>query len=246
MTPLPMYVGLTGTWRYSASSTSSSEASAMIVPPPGISTGFSASRIISMACRMALGLGGGPLEVERPAASGIEVHLSAAVLHIERQIYEDRTGPPLAGDAERLPEGPNELGRLLDLHRPLRNRLRNLHDVYSLEGFLVEHVRRGLSRNADHGYGVGLAGVEPRDHVRSRRPAGPDIHPDLARYPRVTVCGVRPALFVPHGVVRYALGSAQSLVQRQHGRPRDPEDDIHAFVLHYPNDRVHNVHHRHR
>src|SRR5215203_5466742 len=241
MTPLSMYVGLTGTWRYSASSTSSSEASAMMAPPPGISTGFSASRIISMACRMALDLGAGRSKSSGPPRPGSKS--TSAPLFCTSSGRSTRTGPGLPSRAMRnasLKVQTSWAGSLTCT-------------AHFVTGFAISTMSTAwkaslwsLSRNADHGYGVGLAGVEPRDHVRSRRPAGPDVHPDLARYPRVTVCGVRPALFVPHGVVRYALGSAQSLVQRQYGRPRASEDDIHAFVLHYPNDRVHNVHHRHR
>ena len=33
----------------------------------------------------------------------------------ERQVYEDRTRSTLLGDAERLPEGPDELARLFYL-----------------------------------------------------------------------------------------------------------------------------------
>src|SRR3712207_8679682 len=56
-----------------------------------------------------------------------------------------------------------------------------------LEGLLVEQVRGGLPSDADLGYRVGHAGVEARDHVRPRRPRGPDVDPDPARKDRKSV-----------------------------------------------------------
>ena len=124
-----MYVGLTGTCRYSANSTSSSEASAMIVPPPGINTGRSASRIISTTCRMAPGRGPGCSKCKGTTPARVEVHLYFGFLDVYRQVYEHRTGPTFLRDAKGLPEGPHELAGLLYLDGPLGYGLGDLHDV---------------------------------------------------------------------------------------------------------------------
>src|SRR5918994_3827131 len=166
------------------------------------------------------------LEVQRAAAPRVEVHLHVGLRHIEREVYEDGAGPAFLGYAEGLPEGPHQLGRLLDLHGTLGHRLGYLHDVHRLEGLLVEHGRGGLPGNTDHRYRVGQAGVEARDHVRPRRARRSYVDPHLPRDPRVAVGGVRAALLVPHGVVLYLLGFAQSLVEWQDGRPRHPEGHL--------------------
>jgi hypothetical protein len=105
---------------------------------------------------------------QRAAAFGVEVDLQPRFLHVERQVYEHRTAAALLGSPERLPEGPHELAWLLDLHGPLGDGPRDLHNIHRLEGLFVENVRRGLSGDADLGDGVGHTRVEAGDHIRPR------------------------------------------------------------------------------
>src|SRR5215212_2842736 len=216
----------------------------MMTPPPGISIGRSASRIISTTCLMAFGLGAG-CEGQPAAAPRVEVHLHVRFRHVEREVYEDGARSTFAGHAEGLTEGPDELGRLLYLHGPLRHRLCYVHDVNGLEGLLVQDARGGLAGDADLRDGVGHAGVEACDHVGPGGSRGADVDPHLSRDPRIPVSRVRPSFLVPDGVVLYLIRLAKGLVQWQDRGPRYPECDLDALVLHHLDDRVHHVHRRH-
>ena len=142
-------------------------------------------------------VGFGCLEGQPTIELWVVLHL-LALRHVERQVYEDRAGASLARYLEGLTEDPGYLRRLLGLHGPLGDRLGDLHDLYGLEGLLVQHVRRGLAVDANDRYRVCHRRVETRDHVRPRGSRGTDADAYLPRHPCVTVRRVRPALLVAH------------------------------------------------
>ncbi len=70
MLPQPMSVGMTGVFMISASVTSCSDASAVMMPPPATMTGRSALTIIPRALEMALRSGRGLMTGSGETASG--------------------------------------------------------------------------------------------------------------------------------------------------------------------------------
>lgn len=150
-----------------------------------------------MALSMALRLGDGG-SIGRALVQG-QLVLDLLVLgHVERKVDQHRPRPSRASDAEGLAEHPGDLGRLLDLHRPLGDRLGDLGDVDGLEGLLVQQVGGRLAGDADDRDGVGPGRVEAGDHVRPGRSRGADADADAPGDPGQRVGGVGAALLVAH------------------------------------------------
>jgi len=127
--------------------------------------------------------------------------LDLSPLHVHREVDQHGSRPSLARDLESLAEDPGELRGLLHLHSPLGHRLCDLHDVYRLEGFLVEHRLLSLAGDADDRDRIRQRRVEACDHVGASRPRGADGEADLAGGTGVAVGGVGGTLLVADGEV---------------------------------------------
>jgi hypothetical protein len=174
------------------------------------------------------------------------VPLDLLLLDVQRQVDEHRPGPAGLGDPERLAEDPRRLRGLLDLHRPLGDRLGDLHDVDGLEGFLVQLGRHRLAGDADHRDGVGQRGVQTGDHVRARGTGRADGDTDLAVGARPAVGHVGRALLVPHDQVLDPADYLKRLVQRQNRGAWAAERGVDALGLEDLDDRLHCGDLRHR
>ena len=117
--------------------TSSSLASALMMPPPATIKGRSAAiaasaSAFSICLRLARRLVGAERLV------GVDVELDLSHLHVERQVDQHRPRPARAHQVEGLLERARHLRRLAHRDRPLGHRLGNRFDVDRLEVFLVE------------------------------------------------------------------------------------------------------------
>jgi hypothetical protein len=144
-----------------------------------------------------------------------------------------------------ITEHPRRGRRLLDLHRPLGDRLGDLDDVDRLERLLVQGTGHRLAGDADDRDRVGVRGVEAGDHVGAGRARGADRDADPAVRAGPAVGHVRGTFLVPHGQVLDAPDLLHGLVQREDRRTRAAEGHVDTFVAQDLDDGFHRGHLRH-
>ncbi len=133
-----------------------------------------------------LGLGAGRLRlVGRQRLVGLRVELDLGLLHVDRQVDEDRAGAAGAHQVEGLLEDAGDLGGLQDGRGRLGDRSRDGGDVDGLEVLLVELRDRRLAGDAEDRDRVGDGGVQAGDHVRAGGAGGADAHADVPALARV-------------------------------------------------------------
>jgi hypothetical protein len=153
--PQPISVGITGTPVSSANSTSRSDASALMMPPPATISGLlgrgqHVQRLLDLLAR-----GGGLVDGQRLV--GVDVELDLGHLHVERQVDQHRARAARAHQVEGLLEGARHLRRLAHRHAPLGDGLADRLDVDRLEVLLVQPGARRLAGDAQDGDAVGAA-----------------------------------------------------------------------------------------
>ena len=136
MVPQPISVGTTGTLRISASSTSRSEASALMMPPPATISGRSADdqhvdrlRGLGSRCRRL---------VDGQRLIRLRVEIDLGQLDVDGQIDQHRPGPPRPHQVERLRESAWNLTGFEHRHRHLGDGCGDGGDVDGLEVLFVE------------------------------------------------------------------------------------------------------------
>ena len=147
-----------------------------------------------------------------------------------RDVDDDRSGAPGAGDMERLVDCPRELERMLDHEAVLDDRHRDADRVRLLEAVGPEQFGSHLPGQEHDGHRVHHRVADRGHEVRRTGPAGPERHADLAGRLRIALGSVSAAGLVTHENVPDA-GVVERVICRQVRAAGKAEYDVDTFRL---------------
>ena len=177
-------------------------------------------------------------QVDRVGVLEVEHRL----LHVARDVHEDRPAAAGAGDVERGLHDVRELVDVLDEPRVLDDRDRDAGDVALLERVRADQVRAHLAGDADERRRVHPRVGDRGDEVRRARAGRRDRDADPSRRARVALRHVPCALLVAGEDVTHGRPARERVVGREDGAAGKPEGDVDPLGLERAEDRVGAVH----
>ena len=154
----------------------------------------------------------------------------ALLLHVLRNVDDDRTGPPAAGDVEGFLEDARQIGGIHHEVGVLHDRQGHAIEVGLLKGALADELAEHLAGDRHQRNRVHKRVGDSRDEIGGAGAAGGHAHADLALGAGVTLGGEGTALFVARQNRANLVGAGERLVQLLRGAARVSEDHIHALA----------------
>ncbi|OQB90922.1 MAG: hypothetical protein BWX86_02129 [Verrucomicrobia bacterium ADurb.Bin122] len=166
----------------------------------------------------------------------------ARLLHVLRDVDDDRTGAAGAGDLKGFFEDAGQVLHVEHEEGVLHDRHRHAEEIGLLKRHFSDVFLENLAGDRDHRDGVHVRVGDGRDEIGCARTAGGHAHADLARDARVGVGG-KPATLLVAGEHHADLAAAgKSLVQLQRAAAWIREDHIHALAQQTLDDAVRALH----
>ena len=152
------------------------------------------------------------------------------VLHIDRDINEDRSAAAGAGNVKGLLHDPRDIRSLAHDIAEFYKRFAGTGDIHLLEDVAPHETAVDLSGDADQRNAVGKGRGNAGDQIGRTGTAGGDSDADFSRDPCIAAGFMGCVLLLPHqdGL---NIGIQDTVKERSDGHARIAEDVFHALQL---------------